>query len=811
MKKIWLAIVCAVLIPMATLGILFTLARSISLGVSEIALAAPLDALTVTGVNPTAAPNDLDTLIVITGTGFTAGLSGTVVITPPTVYLDSTPLQDLVWVNSTTLSATIPWGLNAGVYTLTVINPSGDLGFLSNAFTVTQGLGVWQPGELYGGTVERVIVNQDRPRTIYASASEVGFFRSDDGGDSWHFKFAGSTINMMSSPVWPERIYVQGVFQLQRSDDGGDTWINLGNPEFPVTDSPGRMCGSVKPLPHPVLTDTVYIGWCVPAAVGQNGILKSDDAGETWTPAMSGITDTQISALAFHPTDPMTMYAGTAGGILYVTGDGGENWQYASRPLGFVDTIAVNPFGAHEVWVSSQTGGSCETYKSANADLTAWISIEFPEGGACGSITFSPFVLGTVLIANGGDGYKTTDGGNTWSFFTPDRFTDRPYQFSYHPTDPNVVYIADGSFGFYRTFDGGTTWEVSNQGLAAVVPYQLAIVPDQPDVVYSFMPSLGMARGIRGGAVWQFLSPQFQLNWGVWGVTVDPFIPGRIYTGILQGVCFSNDGGENWSETDCGTLPPLPHCPESYIGPTIIAASPGQPGALLLGINYTCNQQDKLGGIYRSPDYGETWTFITTTQTMRRVDAITFDPVNPLFVYAATHGSGIFRSADGGLTWEPTGTPNLEFGAIAVEPVAPSRVVAAAGNAGDWNYCLSTDHGVTWQPLPKTLEGQNRLLYVPETPSVLYAGTFFGLYRSLDHGYTWSRAAGDLGYASISALAATTAGERVVLYAGTYGGIFPGSMMHTNGITGQVLVDAGVYRLTTILTPPRLYLPWVVR
>ena len=139
-----------------------------------------------------------------------------------------------------------------------MINSGGDAGSLPNAFTVTQGIGVWQPGQLHGGMVERVIVNPDHPSTIYATASEVGFFRSDDGGGSWQFKYAGSSINMMISPPQPDRIYMQGDYKLQRSDDGGDTWLYLGNPEFPETISPGRMCGSVKPLPHPILTDTLY-------------------------------------------------------------------------------------------------------------------------------------------------------------------------------------------------------------------------------------------------------------------------------------------------------------------------------------------------------------------------------------------------------------------------------------------------------------------------------------------------------------------------------------------------------------------------
>ena len=194
---------------------------------------------------------------------------------------------------------------------------------------------------------------------------------------------------------------------------------------------------------------------------------------------------------------------------------------------------------------------------------------------------------------------------------------------------------------------------------------------------------------------------------------------------------------------------------------------------------------------------------------MKRVEAIAYDPTNPMFVYAGTFGTGIFRSVDGGLTWEPTEIQGLEVGTIAVEPFAPSRVVAGVGNAGEWNLGLSTDHSVSWQPLPKTLEGLYRLLYSAENPPVLSAGTFYGLYRSLDHGYTWSRAAGDLGYASISSLATTTAGERVILSTGTHGGIIPSAIPQTHDDTQQSLIEAGVYRLTNLLPNWRIYLPVV--
>jgi hypothetical protein len=76
----------------------------------------------VTSMQPSSAPNDVDTPVFISGTGFVAMLSGTLVMTSPLVYLGPTGLEDVTWVNSTTLSGIVPWGLGPGVYTLTAVN-----------------------------------------------------------------------------------------------------------------------------------------------------------------------------------------------------------------------------------------------------------------------------------------------------------------------------------------------------------------------------------------------------------------------------------------------------------------------------------------------------------------------------------------------------------------------------------------------------------------------------------------------------------------------------------------------------------------
>ena len=112
------------------------------------ARAAPLQTPpTPTLVDPASASNDLDTRVLITGSNF---------IATPFVLIGNTPLNDVTRVSATLLEATVPWGLAPGVYDLTVENPGGESGTLAQAFTVTEGIGVWNATALYGGSVERV-------------------------------------------------------------------------------------------------------------------------------------------------------------------------------------------------------------------------------------------------------------------------------------------------------------------------------------------------------------------------------------------------------------------------------------------------------------------------------------------------------------------------------------------------------------------------------------------------------------------------------------------------------------------------------
>ena len=181
MKKLLLCLVLIGLLVLALGGVA---------GATPPTLTADPIAPTVSAVGPSSAPNDIDTPVTITGTDFTAVMddTGTVVLTPPTASLGGALLTNVTYVDSTTLTATVPWGIDPGIYQLTVVNPDGGSGSLPGAFTVTRGLGTWNGGDLFGGDVRQIMMKPGDPDTLYAVAyGVVGLFRSRDAGEHWAY------------------------------------------------------------------------------------------------------------------------------------------------------------------------------------------------------------------------------------------------------------------------------------------------------------------------------------------------------------------------------------------------------------------------------------------------------------------------------------------------------------------------------------------------------------------------------------------------------------------------------------------------
>ena len=252
----------------------------------------------------------------------------------------------------------------------------------------------------------------------------------------------------------------------------------------------------------------------------------------------------------------------------------------------------------------------------------------------------------------------------------------------------------------------------------------------------------------------------------VLAVTGDPDEPNTYYMGTVSGgVWKSTDGGLNWTPlTDKTQI--------SSVG--AIAIAPSAHNTLYVGTGEACIRGNITygDGVYKTTDGGKTWQHIGLEDT-RQIGRVAVDPTNPDRVFVAAFGHafapnaerGLFRTLDGGKTWEKVLFVDDKTGAIdvSIDPNSPNTVFAAmwqayrapwtfeSGGPGSGLY-KSTDGGNTWKKLndnqgfPKGVIGRIGVAVSPVNGNRVYAAIEAkegGVYTSNDGGDTWHKVNGE--------------------------------------------------------------------
>ena len=256
-----------------------------------------------------------------------------------------------------------------------------------------------------------------------------------------------------------------------------------------------------------------------------------------------------------------------------------------------------------------------------------------------------------------------------------------------------------------------------------------------------------------------------------------------------------------------------------------VAGVPSEPNVFYIGaVN---------GGVWKTRDAGRTWQPIFDGQPTQSVGAIAIAPSDPNIIYVASGeglrrpdlsvGNGIYRSADGGRTWTHGGLiDGQQIPEVAVDPRDPNRLFAAVlghpyGPNEERGIYRSRDGGMTWERvLYKDADtGGSAVALDPAHPDVVYAalwqsrlgpwedknefeGTNGGLFKSTDGGTTWKRLGGGLpdNLTQINFSIAASAPQRIYAVAGT---TEPGEYSSAAGLGVYRSDDAGEHwaRITT--------------
>jgi photosystem II stability/assembly factor-like uncharacterized protein len=338
---------------------------------------------------------------------------------------------------------------------------------------------------------------------------------------------------------------------------------------------------------------------------------------------------------------------------------------------------------------------------------------------------------------------------------------------------------------------GENVWTSLGSQSGAVT--SLAIDPQESGTVYG-ANAAGLFKSADGGTTWSVVKPGPPCC--ILTLLVDPR-PNRARprraqepttllavvgtAGAPTGcrILRSTDGGVNWSPADSG----LPIDASGGCGVSSLAVGLQNPTTLYAG-NALAG-----GGVFKSADGGESWNAASAGLPASAVMALAVAPQNTDTVYASTLNSGLFRSGDGGASWNevnsgleadiPSGEDYISV--LAIDPKDTNTVYAARHSYvcddcyAEYSLFKTTDAGTTWMGMGTAYV--ITLAADPRYPGTIYAGTLSGILKSTDAAASWlpveSRLMTDPGGALIvPALAIDPQDPDTVFAAGTYAGIF---------------------------------------
>jgi photosystem II stability/assembly factor-like uncharacterized protein len=654
-----------------------------------------------------------------------------------------------------------------------------------------------------GGRVTDLAVASDRTRTLYVGAASGGLWKSVDDGVSWAAVFdrqaclaIGAVAVAPSDPstVWVgtgeanPRNSVSWGDGAYKSTDGGQTWAHVGLKE---THHIGRI------VIHPRDPETVYV-----AALGhlwgpnpERGIFKTTDGGRTWTRSHFLDEDTGFIDLVMDPGNAETLYAAAfqvrrgvfsggnpvvqtgPGSGLYKTTDGGQSWVRLTRglpdrPLGrcALDVARQDPRVLYAVIPTDKTAQNRDAEMGqearAGTDIETGGIFRSEDGGETwqkvndlcprpfyfGQLRIDPsdarrvYVLGVTL-------HVSTDGGKSFRRGTVPGLHADLHALWIDPSRPNrLIAGSDGGISFSQ--DRGASWE-QLQNLPIGQFYGISVDLRKPYRVYG---------GLQDNGSWGGPSSTRHRD----GVTtadwarvaggdgfycqVDPADPDTVYAEGQYALFLKRINLRTKGEKDIRPRSPQDQPAHRFNWSSPLLLSPHNPKTLYYGGNF----------LFRSVDRGDHWQTISPDLTLgapgraadfgHTITTIAESPLRAGLLYVGTDDGRVHVSRDGGGTWTDVSAavPNLPperwISQIECSHFAEGTAYLTVDrhrNDDRRPYVFkTTNHGKTWRSIAGNLPATAPVHVIREdlrNKDLLFVGTEFGLFGSLDGGRSWHR------------------------------------------------------------------------
>jgi photosystem II stability/assembly factor-like uncharacterized protein len=635
---------------------------------------------------------------------------------------------------------------------------------------------------------------------LYVGSASGGVWKSQDGGTTFKPVFDKQPVQSIGAiaidPSNPSNVWVgtgeawirnsvsvgDGIY---KSTDGGETWSNVGLPESEHI---------VKIIVHPTSSAVVFA--CVPGKAwsdsNDRGLYKTADGGKTWSLVLKGGNpSTGCSSVTMDPKNPNVLIAGMwdfrrqgwtfrsggdgpnapSGSGMYRSTDGGKTWAsiasnkgLAPGPWGRVE-VAYAPSDAKIVYALVESKASA-LYRSADGGTT-WEPRDTSQ-----QMVWRPFYFARLVIdpTNPNRIFKpdlrltvSEDGGRSFSGSNGGAHGDW-HDLWIEPTNPKHVIGGDDG-GLWLSYDGGNRWW-KGMNLPISQFYHVSVDDRDPYQVYG---------GLQDNSSWvgdsSYPGGVSNARWenmyggdGFWMIP-DPTDPDAVYAESQGG----NIGRVNRKTLVSRDIQPTAGFHEKlrFNWNTPIHASPTQKGTIYIGAQF----------LFRSRDRGNTWDRVSpdlTTndpekQKQEQSGGVTVDnssaemhttiysisesPKNANVIWVGTDDGNVQLSRDGTKTWTNVAgnVPGLPKNSW-VSWVEASRFDPAVAYAtfdrhtfGDmtpWVY-RTGDYGKTWTRLVGPDKGVRGYAHTIKEDTVkkdlLFVGTEFGLWISLDGGTRWAQ------------------------------------------------------------------------
>lgn len=529
---------------------------------------------------------------------------------------------------------------------------------------------------------------------------------------------------------------------LLRSRDGGRSWNRLVR----GLDHRGRFAG------------VAFAGGSAleAYAISSDAAFRSVDGGSSWRRVHTAPAD-DLTFLAASPTSGAAAIIGGPSSGTSITLDGGQSWRSLGASSARITAAAFAPDSARVILAGDASGG---LHLTTDAGRT-WRHQSVAGAGAVTAIAFSPTygTDGQALIGTSTGGVRTWDLATRVASptvgLTDPRVTSIAYSAAYG--HDHTVLASTWDAGVFVSTDEGKSWRAASSGLRKDRQADQAGY-DRPHFGEVVTAWSGQARrtpvallaGFTGvylsrdqGSSWQQQAPT-QSPAIVEGLALSPELAtdGRVAVmTYVNGARTSTDRGATWQVRNEGLAQPgyWAAAPTSYLRGFNIAISPTRAGRqwMFLGSD---------PGVFRSSDGGASWELTeisgfanprtTTAPVAPRVLVSPRFAVDGTVLMVDTVAGDVYRSQDEGATFARVGRiPNSVHCLQAAPTFSTDRRLLACTGAGVF---VSTDLGTTWTATARLLMYDLAVASSPGQPETWFAATHSGLRRSTDRGRTWT-------------------------------------------------------------------------